>query len=69
MDFSNTVKPGRDVGLDQDHTDSVTTWILGMAIGMIILGTAFAVLDWCDFLPHVAAPQQLSNVATDQAAR
>ena len=47
----------------------MTTWILGMAIGMIILGTAFAVLDWCDFLPHVAAPQQLSNVATDQVAR
>jgi hypothetical protein len=68
MDFSNTVKPGRDIGLDQDHTDSVTTWIRGLAIGMIVLGTVFAVLDWCDFLPHVTAPQQLSHVATDHAA-
>jgi hypothetical protein len=67
MDFSNTVEPGRDIGLDQDH-DSVTTWIQGLAIGMIVLGTVFAVLDWCDFLPHVGAPQQLSHVATDHAA-
>jgi hypothetical protein len=67
MDFSNTVKPGRDIGLDQDH-DSVTTWIQGLAIGMIVLGTVFAVLDWSDFLPHVAAPQQLSHMATDHAA-
>jgi hypothetical protein len=64
MGFSNTFKHGREIGLEQDHTDSVTTWILGLAIGMIVLGTAFAVLDWCDFFPHVAAP----HVATNQAA-
>jgi hypothetical protein len=64
MGFSTTFKHGREIGLEQDHTDSVTTWILGLAIGMIVLGTAFAVLDWCDFFPHVAAP----HVATNQAA-
>jgi hypothetical protein len=68
MGFTNAVKHGREIGLDHDQTDSVTTWILGMAIGMIVLGTVFAVLDWCDFLPHVAVPQQLSHMATNQAA-
>ena len=68
MDFSNTFKHGREIGFEQDQTDSATTWILGLAVGMIVLGTVFAVLDWCDFLPHVAAPQ-LSQVAADQATR
>ena len=63
MRFSNTVKHGREIGLEQDRTDSVTTWILGLAIGMIVLGRAFAVLDWCDFFPHIAA----AHVATNQA--
>jgi hypothetical protein len=69
MDFSNTFRHGREIGSEQDQTDSATTWILGLAVGMIVLGTVFAVLDWCDFLPHVAAPQQLSQVAADQATR
>jgi hypothetical protein len=43
-------------------------WILRLAIGMIVLGTVFAVLDWCDFLPHVAAPSRLPHMTTNQAA-
>ena len=45
----------RKISLDQDDTDSVTTWILTLAIGMIVLGTVFAVLDWCDLLPPLPA--------------
>ena len=63
MGFTSAVKHGREIEIDQDQSDSVTTWILGLAIGMIVLGTAFAVLDWCDFFPHVAA----AHVATNQA--
>jgi hypothetical protein len=45
----------REIKFDQDETDSLTNWILGLAIGMIVLGTAFALLDWCDLLPVPAA--------------
>jgi hypothetical protein len=48
MEFSNTVKPGREIGIERDEMDYVSRWILRLAIGMIVLGTAFAVLDWCD---------------------
>jgi len=68
MEFSNTVKPGREIGIERDEMDYVSRWILRLAIGMIVLGTVFAVLDWCDFLPHVAAPSQLPHMTTNQAA-
>jgi hypothetical protein len=68
MEFSNTVKPGREIGIERDEMDYVSRWILRLAIGMIVLGTAFAVLDWCDSFPHVAAPSQLPHVTTNQAA-
>jgi hypothetical protein len=55
----------RDSGLDE--IDYVSTWIMRLAIGMMVLGVVFATLDWCDFLPHVRPPQ-LSLVATNQVA-
>lgn len=36
-------------------TDKVSRWIMTLAVGMIVLGTAFAVLDWYDLLPPVPA--------------
>ena len=35
------------------EADKVSRWILTLAVGMIVLGTAFAVLDWYDLLPPV----------------
>jgi hypothetical protein len=37
------------------ETDNVSRWILTLAAGMIVLGTAFAVLDWFDLVPPVRA--------------
>jgi hypothetical protein len=45
----------RQIGIERDETDYVSGWILNLAIGMIVLGTAFAVLDWCDLLPPLPA--------------
>jgi hypothetical protein len=42
----------RENGLE---TDKVSRWILTLAVGMIVLGTAFAVLDWCGLLPPLPA--------------
>ena len=47
----------------------MSRWILGLAIGMMVLGMVFAVLDRYDLLPHVAEPPQLSHVTADQATR
>jgi hypothetical protein len=56
----------RDIGLDE--IDYVSAWLRRLAFGMMVLGVVFATLDWCDLLPHVAPAQQLSQVATNQAA-
>jgi hypothetical protein len=39
------------------HTapDHVSRFIRALAVGMIVLGTLFAVLDWCDLLPPLPA--------------
>jgi hypothetical protein len=55
MDSMNTGKPGRDIDLDRDQTDSVTTWIRLLIIGMMVLGAVFATLDWYQFLPQLPA--------------
>ena len=55
MDSMNTVKLRRDIDLDQDQTDSVTTWIRMLVIGMMVLGAVFATLDWYEFLPQLLA--------------
>lgn len=44
----------REIGLDE-HTDPITTWILGLAVGMIVLGEVFGLLDLCDLLPPLPA--------------
>jgi hypothetical protein len=41
----------RDSGLDE--IDFVSAWILRLAIGMIVLGALFAVLDRCQLLPSL----------------
>jgi hypothetical protein len=41
-----------EIGLEE-HTDSVTAWILKLAIGMSVLFVVFAVLDLYQFFPHV----------------
>jgi hypothetical protein len=42
----------RDIGLDE--FDHVSAWILRLAVGMIVLGSVFAVLDWYHLLPPAA---------------
>jgi hypothetical protein len=53
----------RDRGLERDETDYVSEWILSLAIGMIVLGTAFAVLDWCDLLPPLPTAAAVAHAA------
>jgi hypothetical protein len=56
-----------DIGLDE--IDYVSAWILRLAIGMMVLGVVFAVLDWYELLPQpLPEPPQLSHGATNQAA-
>jgi hypothetical protein len=43
----------RDSGLDE--FDHVSAWILRLAVGMVVLGAVFAVLDRFDLLPLPAA--------------
>jgi hypothetical protein len=54
MEFvvGDTVKRGEhEVGLDRAETDYVSHWIRMLAIGMMVLGAVFAVLDGCELLP------------------
>jgi hypothetical protein len=54
MEFAigDTVKGDeREVGLDRTETDYVSRWIRMLAIGMMVLGAVFAVLDGCELLP------------------
>jgi hypothetical protein len=59
----------RVISLDQGETDSVTTWILTLAIGMIVLGAMFAVLDWCDLLPPLLAAEDFPLNSRDRDQR
>ena len=45
----------RQIGIERDEMDYVSRWILSLAIGMIVLGTVFAVLDLYDLLPPLPA--------------
>jgi hypothetical protein len=63
MDSMNTVNPGREIGIERDETDYVSGWILSLAIGMIVLGTVFAVLDWCDLLPPLPAAAVVAGLS------
>jgi hypothetical protein len=54
MEFvvGDTVKRDEhEVGLDRAETDYVSHWIRMLAIGMMVLGAVFAVLDGCELLP------------------
>jgi hypothetical protein len=42
----------RENGLE---IDKVSRWILTLAAGMVVLGAAFAVLDWYGLLPQLPA--------------
>jgi hypothetical protein len=53
----------RDIGIERDEMDYVSRWILSLAIGMIVLGTAFAVLDWCDLLPPLPTAAAVAHAA------
>jgi hypothetical protein len=53
--IGDNVKPGREIDIERDETDYVSAWILAVAIGMIVLGTVFAVLDRYDLLPPLPA--------------
>jgi hypothetical protein len=61
--IGDNVKPGREIGIERDETDYVSGWILSLAIGMIVLGTVFAVLDWCDLLPRLPAAAAVAGLA------
>ena len=51
----------RDTSLDE--IDYVSAWILRLAVGMMVLGVVFAVLDRFELLPQLPEPPQLSHVA------
>ena len=53
----------RDTSLDE--IDYVSAWILRLAVGMMVLGVVFAVLDRYELLPQPLLPEppQLSRVA------
>jgi len=59
--IGDNVKPGRSIGIGRDETDYVSAWILALAVGMIVLGTMFAVLDWCDLLPPLPAAAAVAH--------
>jgi hypothetical protein len=60
MGFANE----RNIDLDQAGTDYVSKRIRMLVIGLIVLGAAFAVLDWYELLPQpISEPLQLSHVA------
>jgi len=59
MDFTDE----RDISFDQGKKDHVTTYIRMLAIGMMVLGVVFAVLDRCHLLPPLPAA-----AATGEAA-
>jgi hypothetical protein len=42
-----------EIGLDE--IDHVSTWLLRLAIGMMVLGAVFVVLDRCNYLPQLPA--------------
>jgi hypothetical protein len=63
MRFMNNVNPGPYIGLERDETDYVSGWILALAIGMIVVGTVFAVLDWCDLLPSLPAAAAVAGLS------
>jgi hypothetical protein len=47
-----------------DEIDYVSAWILRLAVGMMVLGVVFAVLDRYELLPQpLPEPPQLSHVA------
>lgn len=52
----------RGVGLDRAETDYVSRWIRMLAIGMMVLGVVFAVLDGCELLP-LPAPAAVADPA------
>ena len=52
----------RDIGLERDETDYVSAWILALAVGMIVLGTVFAVLDCATFSHHFPRPQSRMQI-------
>jgi hypothetical protein len=53
----------RDIGIERDETDYVSAWILALAVGMIVLGTLFAVLDRYQFFDHFPEPPQSHSAA------
>jgi hypothetical protein len=61
--IGDNVKPGREIGIERDETDYVSGWLLTLAIGMIVLGTVFAVLDWCDLLPSLPGAAAVATTA------
>jgi hypothetical protein len=64
MDFANE----RNISLDQAGTDYVSKCIRMIAVGMMVLGVLFAVLDRYELLPQLPEPPQLSHAAANQAA-
>ena len=49
--------------LDERETDHVSRWLLRVAISMIVLGTVFALLDWCDLLPSLPGAAAVATTA------
>jgi hypothetical protein len=65
MEFAigDTVKGDeRRVGPDPAESDYVSRWIRMLAIGMMVLGAVFAVLDGCELLP-LPAPVAVAGPA------
>jgi hypothetical protein len=49
------------ISVEHAAPDHVSRFIRALAIGMIVLGTVFAVLDWCDLLPQLPAAADASS--------
>jgi hypothetical protein len=57
----------RDSGLDE--IDYVSTWILRLAIGMMVLGVVFAALDRWQLLPPLPGATAVTNADSPVASR
>jgi hypothetical protein len=51
--IGDDAKHAGEIGIKRDEVDYVSSWLLTLAIGMIVLGTVFAVLDRYDVFPTV----------------
>jgi hypothetical protein len=55
--------------IDLDEIDYVSAWLLRLAVGMMVLGAVFAVLDRVHLLPRLPAEATAAGTTPQQAVR